>query len=118
FGATGGFGAAGGFGATGGFGGSTGRCVGNCGFSDPSGFCYCDSLCTSAGDCCSDYGSVCGGGGTGGGSGSSCCTVHSTPGCSNPSVESCVCAFDSYCCAFDWDSTCVSNISLYGCGPC
>jgi len=32
-------------------------CVGNCDGS--AGTCYCDSVCTSAGDCCDDYAAVC-----------------------------------------------------------
>ncbi len=62
---TGGFGT-GGFGTGGASGG--GSCVGNCGFSDPTGTCFCDTDCVSFGDCCSDYNTVCGGsGGSGGG---------------------------------------------------
>lgn len=61
-----------------------------------------------------------GGGGSGGSSGSAgtCCTVHSTPGCTNASIQACVCAQDSYCCSTDWDSTCVSEVTSFGCGSC
>jgi YD repeat-containing protein len=38
--------------------GSSDSCVGHCGGSATS--CYCDSYCTSNGDCCPDYSSVCG----------------------------------------------------------
>ena len=34
-----------------------------------TGYCYCDSYCTNAGDCCTDYDSVCQGGSSGGGTG-------------------------------------------------
>ncbi len=48
-------------------------CVGHCGGASTG--CYCDSVCTSAGDCCSDYEAVCLGDGGGGGGGDSCsCT--------------------------------------------
>jgi hypothetical protein len=47
-----------------------------------------------------------------------CCTVHSTPGCSVPSISSCVCSYDSYCCSSQWDSLCVSEVESYGCGSC
>jgi len=51
---------------------------------------------------------------------SNCCTVPivSTPGCEYPSVESCVCASDSYCCNTNWDSICVGEVSSRGCGTC
>lgn len=32
-----------------------------------------------------------------------CCVAHSTPGCSDPIVEACVCAQDSFCCNDHWD---------------
>ena len=38
----------------------SGSCQGYCNTQSPSG-CWCDSLCTGYGDCCSDYKSVCGG---------------------------------------------------------
>jgi hypothetical protein len=44
--------------------------------------------------------------------------VHSTPGCEDTEIESCVCAYDSYCCTTSWDSLCVSEVVSYGCGTC
>ncbi len=38
-----------------------------------------------------------------------CDTSQSTPGCDDPAVEACVCAFDSYCCSTKWDGICVSE---------
>jgi hypothetical protein len=43
-------------------GGGGGSCVGKCGGMG-SGLCWCDAGCSSAGDCCSDYATACGGGG-------------------------------------------------------
>ena len=34
-------------------------CTDSCGGQSLSGSCYCDSLCTSYGDCCSDYAEIC-----------------------------------------------------------
>jgi hypothetical protein len=70
-----------------------------------------------------------GGGGSGGasvgGSGgtpptpaSSCCSATTTPGCSDTSVESCVCAADEYCCTTAWDDICVGEVEGLGCGSC
>jgi hypothetical protein len=38
-----------------------GSCAGQCGSSDPQGNlpCFCDDACVDAGDCCSDYASLC-----------------------------------------------------------
>jgi len=47
-----------------------------------------------------------------------CCTVNQTPGCSNQTIEQCVCAQDGYCCNSSWDATCVSEVTSYGCGTC
>jgi len=38
-------------------------CIGFCGSQNPNDGCYCDDLCTSYGDCCSNYNEECGGGG-------------------------------------------------------
>ena len=37
----------------------TGSCAGACGGKSTNGTCYCDSVCTSAGDCCSDFNTLC-----------------------------------------------------------
>ncbi len=50
--------------------------------------------------------------------GGACCETSTTPGCSDPSVESCVCAIDSLCCTSSWDSWCVNEVDQYGCGSC
>ncbi|NUN15591.1 MAG: hypothetical protein HUU55_18360 [Myxococcales bacterium] len=36
-----------------------------------------------------------------------CCLPHSESGCGEPACQSCVCALDSFCCNFAWDSICV-----------
>jgi hypothetical protein len=70
-----------------------------------------DSYCVSEVE---SYGcGTCSGGGPG-----DCCTAHSTPGCTNGSIQSCVCAGDPDCCATQWDSVCVSEVSSFGCGAC
>jgi hypothetical protein len=47
-----------------------------------------------------------------------CCEGHETAGCDDPSIESCVCAEDPFCCESQWDALCVSRIETYGCGSC
>lgn len=47
-----------------------------------------------------------------------CCTSEAAPGCEVPSIESCVCAADPYCCNNYWDSICVNEVSSLGCGSC
>ena len=59
-----------------------------------------------------------GSGGSGGGGTHNCCTSHSTPGCTNATIQACVCAADSYCCSTKWDSSCVSEVTSEGCGSC
>lgn len=61
-----------------------------------------------------------GSGGSAGGAGGagSCCTPSLSPGCSNSTIASCVCAQDSYCCSYEWDDLCVSEVSQLGCGSC
>jgi hypothetical protein len=54
-----------------------------------------------------------GAGGMGGSviSGSDCCQAHTAdPGCDNPTIQTCVCGFDPYCCNTNWDGTCVSRV--------
>jgi hypothetical protein len=67
---------------------------------------------------CPDGGVTTGGGSGGGGPGGDCCVSHSTPGCGNASVQACVCAVDSYCCSYSWDSLCASEVTSEGCGAC
>jgi hypothetical protein len=49
-------------------------------------------------------------GGTGGGADvGDCCTAHSGPGCSNDTIEACVCGIDVYCCSVEWDDVCAGE---------
>jgi hypothetical protein len=68
-----------------------------------------------SGVCTGDGG---GGGGGGGEDPGTCCSTSNTPGCSNQSIQSCVCAQDSYCCTTAWDSACVNGVTSFGCGTC
>lgn len=72
-----------------------------------------DDLC--AGLAASDCG-ACGGGGSGG-MDEGCCTAHTTGGCDDPTIESCVCAFDPYCCDTQWDGVCVGRVGNDLCAP-
>ncbi len=48
-----------------------------------------------------------------------CCTENlGVPGCSDATVEACVCALDSFCCATEWDQICVDEVGDFGCGVC
>lgn len=58
------------------------------------------------------------GGAAGAPPGGSCCTAHGSPGCSNRSLEACVCEVDSFCCTSFWDAQCVRNVEETGCGVC
>ncbi len=48
-----------------------------------------------------------------------CCSVppHHV-GCDDSSIESCVCAVDSFCCTDEWDAQCVDEVESLGCGTC
>ncbi len=46
----------------------------------------------------------------------SCCLPGQDPGCSNLTVQKCVCAMDSYCCDVAWDSICAGEADQ--CGSC
>lgn len=46
-----------------------------------------------------------------------CCTPSGLPGCDDPFVMMCVCMLDINCC-IAWDATCVSEVTLLGCGSC
>lgn len=41
-----------------------------------------------------------------------CCIGGSTPGCNNPTCESCVCDLDPFCCSAGWDEVCVEEATL------
>lgn len=84
---------------------------------DPSNCGGCNAVCgpsqtCSLGECIDDGTS--GGGGVGG----ACCVSSASPGCSDATIEACVCAQDSYCCSSAWDGTCVSEVVSFGCGVC
>jgi hypothetical protein len=56
-----------------------------------------------------------------GGSGGAapCCETSLSPGCAaDAAIQSCVCAFDDYCCATEWDAQCVTDVTELGCGVC
>ncbi|MEZ4265503.1 MAG: MopE-related protein [Myxococcota bacterium] len=73
------------------------------------------------------HGSGGGGGGAAGGTdvdgincpdAHNCCTSHSGGGCTNSTIQACVCAGDSYCCNVAWDNTCVTRVAAFGCSTC
>jgi hypothetical protein len=49
-----------------------------------------------------------------------CCeaTTTATKGCSNATVQECVCAKDAFCCESQWDQTCVGEVDSFMCGTC
>ncbi len=47
-----------------------------------------------------------------------CCAAGSEAGCSDVSVQQCVCEADAYCCNNSWDSICVGEVTSLGCGSC
>jgi hypothetical protein len=47
----------------------------------------------------------------------SCCMVQSTPGCSNASLEVCVCEKDPTCCTTAWTAPCVLIVQQKYCQP-
>jgi hypothetical protein len=59
-----------------------------------------------------------GGTDTGGATKGPCCQANSTPGCDDPTVESCVCAADATCCSEPWDDFCVVLVEGAACGAC
>jgi len=48
----------------------------------------------------------------------SCCEAHPEPGCDSPTIETCVCLVDPYCCDTEWDRVCVDEVTAEGCGLC
>lgn len=74
--------------------------------------CVCDMdpfCCGTAWDsiCVGEANSPCGA--CGGTTTEDCCTVHSTIGCEDANVQSCVCGMDSFCCTYSWDSICAGE---------
>ncbi|MBK7579590.1 MAG: hypothetical protein IPI67_05215 [Myxococcales bacterium] len=65
-------------------------------------------------------GGTSGGGGTGGvAPKSNCCeSTPFVPGCTNSTIQACVCAQDAYCCSQDWDAKCAGETLLFKCGTC
>eukprot|EP01095_Lingulamoeba_sp_RSL-Kostka_P000465 TRINITY_DN1074_c0_g1_i1.p1 TRINITY_DN1074_c0_g1~~TRINITY_DN1074_c0_g1_i1.p1 ORF type:complete len:566 (-),score=197.66 TRINITY_DN1074_c0_g1_i1:158-1855(-) len=49
---------------------------------------------------------------------STCCSFNNTPGCSDSSIEDCVCSYDSFCCEYQWDQVCVYDVEDYNCASC
>lgn len=84
--------------------------------------CAIDSFCcdTEWDNICAGYAAddcdACGGGSTGEPN-EDCCTVQDSPGCTDPGIETCVCANDAYCCDTQWDATCVGRVGSDLCGP-
>ncbi|MCH9681147.1 MAG: hypothetical protein K0V04_06930 [Deltaproteobacteria bacterium] len=62
---------------------------------------------------------ACGGGGsTGGGDpNEDCCTAQATPGCTDATIQACVCANDPFCCDTQWDAMCVGRVGSDLCAP-
>jgi len=48
----------------------------------------------------------------------SCCTAHSSPGCSDASVAACVCRTNPQCCSILWSTLCARLVNSTGCGYC
>ena len=46
-----------------------------------------------------------------------CCSVHNTPGCSDPKCEPLICGQDPFCCNTEWDSLC-ANAAIDQCDVC
>ncbi len=57
-------------------------------------------------------GSPCGGGQH------DCCETRPTGGCSDPTIQSCVCSIDPFCCDTQWDGQCVLAAEALGCTDC
>lgn len=63
---------------------TSGTCAGKCGGQASSGTCWCDAQCATLGDCCKDYGALCGGAVCGANAVASCkskCGGQGTGGC-------------------------------------
>jgi hypothetical protein len=58
-----------------------------------------------------------GGSGTGGTTASDCCTARNEPGCTDKTLQACVCAVDNSCCSSKWTSLCVATAEL-NCNAC
>jgi len=58
-----------------------------------------------------------GSGGTSGSTASDCCTARNEPGCTDKTIQACVCNLDSSCCTSTWGSLCVGAAEL-SCNAC
>ena len=47
-----------------------------------------------------------------------CCEAHGDLGCSELSVQACVCAQDRFCCTSGWDAVCVEKAEELNCISC
>ncbi len=108
----------------------TGSCAVNCQCPDPA----CGNNVVETGEeCDGTQDSACPGQCNAAGSGADECQCQSTTGdccevnqegeagCSDPTIEACVCALDPFCCDefFGyWDSICVDEVDSFGCGTC
>jgi hypothetical protein len=106
---------------------STGvECDGECvdPWSDPDHCGDCDIACDANESCLSgscvpeEPDPTDGGGDDGGGGVGNCCAAHMGPGCTNDTIEQCVCAQDAYCCNTAWDATCANEVEAFDCGMC
>lgn len=94
-----------------------GSCAGACGEAGSGGACYCDSLCTDNGDCCTDYQAKCGGpsdgdAGDAGDDGGDADPASCVGFCGGAGVD---CYCDATCveagdCCADYDSVCAVGI--------
>ncbi|MEE9297265.1 MAG: DUF4215 domain-containing protein [Phycisphaerae bacterium] len=50
--------------------------------------------------------------------GHNCCETGHGAGCSDPTIESCVCAADPFCCDVEWDQICADEVESLACGSC
>lgn len=67
--------------------------------------CGCDETCRNSPSDCGSCGD--------------CCTeTLGVPGCSDQTIEACVCAADPGCCSGSWDTYCVERVRTAGCGVC
>ena len=80
--------------------------------------CDIDSFCCDAvwdGTCASLAHSSCNA--CGGGANQGCCTAQDTPGCTDATIQACVCSNDAWCCTNKWDSVCVNMVGTTLCAP-
>lgn len=59
---------------------------------------------------------TCNGSGSGS-SGNGCCDPYAGY-CNSSYIRGCVCEYDYYCCAYEWDEGCADEVEALGCGYC